>query len=139
MRTATTAIDRSNTGGICQARVINQADSPASARALPSDNTPSATAEQQAGDPRVQQPHRGRQGIRPEHDGVPRAGHLDDLITDSDDLFAVADDHHGGTGARRSTMARSTRASVAASRCAVGSSSSSTGAGEPSARAKPRR
>ena len=53
MRTATTAIDRSSTGGICQARVISQADSPASASALPSDNTPSAMAEQQAWQPRA--------------------------------------------------------------------------------------
>jgi hypothetical protein len=30
---------------------------------------------------------------------VSRRGDLDDVIGDSDDLFAVPDDHNGGTGA----------------------------------------
>ena len=99
MRTATTAIDRSSTGGICHARVINQADSPASARALPSDNTPSATASSKRGiRGRSSRTAAGR-GSDPSMVDVPRAGHLDDVITDSDDLSAVADDHHGAAGA----------------------------------------
>src|SRR5271168_3972910 len=44
IRTATTATDRSSTGGICQARVISHAETPARANALPSDSTPSAMA-----------------------------------------------------------------------------------------------
>ncbi|MCX6492562.1 MAG: hypothetical protein NTX68_16480, partial [Rhodococcus sp.] len=43
-RTATTATDRSSTGGICHARVINHADSAARASALPSVATPANTA-----------------------------------------------------------------------------------------------
>ncbi|CPW37141.1 Uncharacterised protein [Mycobacteroides abscessus subsp. massiliense] len=43
-RTATTATDKSSTGGICHARVISHADKPASPRPLPSAKTPNITA-----------------------------------------------------------------------------------------------
>ena len=49
VRTATTATDRSSTGGICQARVISQADTPASASALPSDSDAERDGQQKRG------------------------------------------------------------------------------------------
>ena len=80
--------------------MISQADSPASARALPSDNTPSAMPSSKRGS-------RGRSSRTATSRGsdvgmmdIFCSGHLDDVITDSDDLLAVPDDYHRVTGAR---------------------------------------
>src|SRR6202171_6013447 len=94
-RTATTATDRSSTGGICQALVINQADSPASVSALPSDSTPIRTASSSRG-------RRGRNSRSPATSGsehrmiVPL--YVDDVVTDRQHRLAVPDHHHGGPG-----------------------------------------
>ena len=127
-RTATTATARSSTGGICQARVISHAETPASASALPSDSTPNAIAEQQSRQSGAQQlTHR---------QGSPCEGH---------GRRSPARVHGGRRRApsrlplARAAMDCRTRVSIRASRCAVGSSSSSTGAREPSTRASPSR
>ena len=99
MRTATTATDRSSTGGICQARVISHAEIPAWASALPNDNTPSAMAARTRGS-------RGRSRLAASNSGSDRRighptvrDHFDDPITDGHNGFPVADHHHRRTGA----------------------------------------
>ena len=82
-------MERSSTGGICQARVISQAETPASASALPSDSTPSATASRRRDSPRAQQ----AQTAHSPHDQT-----IDDPVTDRDDALAMSDDHHRRTG-----------------------------------------
>ena len=99
MRTATTAIDKSNTGGICQARVINQAETPASARALPSDNTPNEIASSRRGIRGCSSRTAAGRGSDAGMLDVTRPGNLDDVVTDFEDVVPVADDHHGRTGA----------------------------------------
>src|ERR1700761_3619991 len=106
MRTATTATDRSSTGGICQARVISHADTPARASALPSDSTPSAIAARTRS-------RRGRSNSaigpairrRPATESGPRISRstpgndFDDPVADGEDRLAVADNDHRRTGA----------------------------------------
>src|SRR5207302_3611706 len=98
-RTATTATERSSTGGICHARVISHAEIPASASALPSDSTPSAMAARTRG-------RRGRNKLEAARSGsdrriahLPIRKHVDDSVTDRDDGPAMADDHDGRAGA----------------------------------------
>src|SRR6202012_690018 len=107
-RTATAATDRSSTGGICQARVISHAETPASARALPSDSTPRAMAASRRG-------KRGRNSMaiavinwrRPaiaagsdRRIAHPTFGaHLHHPGADGDNGVAVADDDHRRAGA----------------------------------------
>src|ERR1700710_3020612 len=86
-RTATTATLRSRTGGICHARVISHADTPASARALPSDSTPSVTASASR-----DQRGRSRATASPNKDLTPDVHHA---VPDGGDPVAVADDDHG--------------------------------------------
>src|SRR5829696_5399948 len=92
-RTATTATLRSRIGGICQALAISQADTPASVRALPSANTPSATAIARRGS-------RGRRSARPAISGsvcdTDLAPDLNHAVTDGPDGLTVADHEHGG-------------------------------------------
>ena len=85
-RTATTATLRSRTGGICQARVISHADTPASARALPSDSRrvmASASRDQRG---------RSRATASPNKDLTPDVHHV---VTDGGDPIAMADEDHG--------------------------------------------
>src|SRR4051812_2013652 len=86
-RTATTATLRSSTGGICHARVMSHAETPASARALPSDSAPSVTASASRG-------HRGRRRATasPNKDLTPDVHHT---VTDGGDPIAMADEDHG--------------------------------------------
>src|ERR1700758_2120913 len=94
----TTATDKSSTGGICHARVISHAETPASASALPSDNTPSVMAARMRG-------RRGRNKLEAARRGSDRRithltvrDYLDDLVADCHDGLAVADNHDGCTG-----------------------------------------
>src|SRR5579875_161230 len=89
----TTATDRSSTGGICQARVISHAETPASASALLNASTPSVTASRR-------RDSRGRSNpaavssvsdIR-----MVLGAHRHHLVSDLDDLLAMGDHHHGG-------------------------------------------
>src|SRR4051812_26408505 len=93
VRTATTATDRSSTGGIWAARVISQGDTPARASALPSERDPSAIAARM----RVT---RGRNSGNTSDRRITRlisGDHFDDPVTNRDDPSAVPHDHHGGT------------------------------------------
>src|SRR5271166_3618483 len=124
VRTATTATDRSSTGGICQARVISHAETPANASALPSDSTPSPMAASTRGSRGRNRPAAGSRWRRPAAPGFaapgfaalaiaargsdgriaqpfvePLGDHLDDRVTDRHDPLAVADEHHRRTGA----------------------------------------
>src|SRR5690348_17176977 len=87
-RTATTATERSSTGGICQARVINHADTPARASALPSDSTPSAPASTSRGS-------RGRNRSRMDH-----TSDVQHPVPDGEHRITVADDQDGRPGPR---------------------------------------
>src|SRR5690349_1937841 len=98
MRTATAATDRSRTGGICHARVISHAETPARASALPSESTPRAIAARTRG-------NRGRSSVKASASGsgrgtthLPVGDHLDDLVADGQNRRAVAHDDHGRTG-----------------------------------------
>ena len=62
-----------------------------------------------------------------------------DPVADRQHRFAVADDDHGRPCPRPRHDGLQDAGFHSASRCAVGSSSSSTGADEPSARARPSR
>src|ERR1700712_251471 len=94
-RTATTAIERSRIGGISHALAISQAETPASARALPSASTPNDTAS-------ASRDRRGRSSARPAARGrvlelaldKDVASDLDHLVADVADLVAVADYQH---------------------------------------------
>ena len=90
VRTATTATDRSSTGGICQARVISQAETPARASALPSASEPSAIANTSRGRlGRKQRPHRSDADMVIGLDG-------DDVVGDCHHTVPVGDHHDGG-------------------------------------------
>src|SRR4051794_25257188 len=92
-RTATTATDRSRIGGICQALAMSQAETPASASALPRANTPNVTASARRG-------RRGRSSANPEssgsRDGMGLASDCDEVVADGADGVAVADHQHRG-------------------------------------------
>ncbi len=100
MRTATTATDKSSTGGICQARVISHAETPARASALPSDSAPSATAARIRGSRGRNRDAAMRRGSDSRIKRLSVRDHLDDLIANCPYMLAVADHDHGRAGAR---------------------------------------
>src|SRR5882757_2909274 len=92
-RTATTATVRSSTGGICHARVISHAETPASASALPSARTPSVTAS-------ARRDQRGRSRASASNKDFTPDVH--NTVTDGGHPLAVADEHHGRSRSRPS-------------------------------------
>ena len=127
-RTATTATVRSSTGGICHARVISHAAIAGQRQRAAQRQHAQHTASSSRGQSGAQQlTHR---------QDFP----CEDPVADRQHRLAVADDEYRRTGPGPRRRWRAAHAiPCRASRCAVGSSSSSTGAGEPSTRARPSR